>query len=1488
MKRIISLTILLTICLSAFSAVAGEIDISDRPMETKVQTAPPLVMFLMDDSGSMDWEMMTEEDDGLFDDDAYFYNPGDNLTNTGAGTVDSTERREWKSQWSGYNRIYYNPHSTYRPWPSTDTYSLADASTTTPRSNPISSSYTISLGNEFYAVSTGTSGEIIVDDPLTSSIANNTDYFEYSNTNSWWESGGGTTDEYGGHAKYTGSTGAWAEWTFTIPEADDYKVYAWWDDFSDRDPDARYTVNHSGGSTDYYKNQSNYSGDWNYLGTHSYTAGEYKIRVTRHDSDGSSTLADAIRLIPADAPSSTTVSIKISHYFTKDTDGNTYLVNLDPATSTRNYYRFEDHDTDNRVDDGELTEVADDEVPVSIKKAIYDSDGQITGYYTAEEDLQNFANWYSYFRRREFTAKAAIGQALKDFKGVKVGFYSINGNLEQSVLPVKLDMLQEAIDNQVIVDNADAGYSDTPSGNWVSRDNSSAYNNRARRTGASGTSTATFSLNITEAGEYNVYVYGACSSDGDRNAKISVNHSSGTNTYYINQDSDRTNLCDSWIPVGSHTFSEGTSHSITIERHSGSTGGSRTWADAVKLEKISASFVNIDRTNDLLDMLYAMNSNGSTPLRAGLDEVGKYYKGESNDIDSGNSPYSAEADGGACQKAFVIAMTDGYYNDSDTYAGNTDDDDTLYSGVSPYTDGHSNTLADIAMKYYYADLRTDLDNEVPVDSCDKARHQHMVTHAVSFGVKGSIDPNDLEPGSNPPKRYTDDPCFLNADAPTITWPSTSSDAGKIDDLFHAAINGRGLYFQADDPEQLVNALNEIVSDISLPASGASVSVNSNELQEGLVVYQTRYIANEWTGDVVAYPVDPYSGEIYKDEDDILWHAKDGLPAHADRNIVTYNGSGGAAFSYNSLTETQKGLLLFGDESGNTTLAQARLNYLRGDNSAINTYNFRYRTSNLGDVVHSAPTVAAGGQTIYFGANDGMLHAVDAETGEERFAFVPNSVFDNLKLLTERNYEHQFYVDLTPTAKKLDSRNAWLVGGLGKGGKGLYALKTYEADSSGNATIDANSYSSDTGISTIASMVKWEYAATANADNDLGYTFSKPAIVRSNDIDHPWLVIIGNGYSSTNETAVLYIFDLQSGALLRKISTLASGSNGLSEPAVVDVNGDFKADYAYAGDLNGNLWKFDLKSNVYTEWDVAYKDVDSNPAPLFTATAQPITSKPDVMHHPNRHGYMVIFGTGKFLGESDRTNVEIQSLYGIWDYGDDADDSEYLGAIANRTASATEATLGRNELKLLRQTVIDARTLDGSLYRTFSNNLPSTEDNPATTTIREDLDFWPTTNDAESGQNPNPSLYAGWFVDLRVQEDTDDDDDDDFYEGERVIKDILISNGRAFIVSFIPNSSPCSGGGYSFLYILNAATGGRLGTAQFDLGSGDDLIDHDDDQDTPGVAPTGKLYTGMLHEPTFVSTGGDKDEVYISSSTGEIIEEEVESERLGEVYWQVLN
>ena len=303
-----------------------------------------------------------------------------------------------------------------------------------------------------------------------------------------------------------------------------------------------------------------------------------------------------------------------------------------------------------------------------------------------------------------------------------------------------------------------------------------------------------------------------------------------------------------------------------------------------------------------------------------------------------------------------------------------------------------------------------------------------------------------------------------------------------------------------------------------------------------------------------------------------------------------------------------------------------LNYLRGDNSneELNGGTLRDRYSKLGDIVHSSPIFENG--VLYTGGNDGMLHAFAAADdepsagavgGEELFAYVPNLVFDHLSDLTDPDYTHKYYVDLTVSVESgvnihgsigTPVSTTLLVGGLGKGGRGYFALDVTDA-----ATI-ANE-------AALAGKVMWEFPS--GTDNDMGYTYSKPAIVESYDSSvgsNGWIVIFGNGYNSPSGKAVLYIVNPENGNVIEKIDTAVAGCNGLSTPVPVDVDYDDKVDYVYAGDLRGNMWKFDLTDPDHTNWEIAF--YDGADQPLFTArgpggTTQPITAKPDVMYHPIR-------------------------------------------------------------------------------------------------------------------------------------------------------------------------------------------------------------------------------------------------------------------------------
>jgi type IV pilus assembly protein PilY1 len=209
---------------------------------------------------------------------------------------------------------------------------------------------------------------------------------------------------------------------------------------------------------------------------------------------------------------------------------------------------------------------------------------------------------------------------------------------------------------------------------------------------------------------------------------------------------------------------------------------------------------------------------------------------------------------------------------------------------------------------------------------------------------------------------------------------------------------------------------------------------------------------------------------------------------------------------------------------------------------------------------------------------------------------------------------------------------------------------------------------------LANKVKWEYPNSSTPleqVKDLGYSFSRAFIVPTK-ADPGWVVIFGNGYNSPNESAVVFVLDAFTGEKLNMIDTYTGPCNGLSSPTAIDDDNDGYLDHIYAGDLKGNVWKFDCTGTV-VEWEVAYETSAGMPAPLFQAkdeagNTQPITNMVDAMYHCIYHGNMVVFGTGKYLGNADFADGQTQTIYGVWDYGDDDDDSEYLGSF-ERTAES---------------------------------------------------------------------------------------------------------------------------------------------------------------------------------------------------------------------------
>ncbi len=1446
-------------------------DISNVPMVTKVQSAPANVMFVLDNSGSMDWEFMTSENDGIYKSEYYLYPDsafinGQDRAYDSSRILDSTKQREWKSQWAGYNKIFYDPNALYSPWPK-----KSDADTAQPWSNPNNTLATDSKFNmtgEYFSIAGGGVVEVIVD--------NRDAGFSLSQVAAWNTASNNGYPHYDSDYYFTSASfdhnNDWASWTPGLPGAGDYKVAVWWTHNDNRDTSVYYEVNHNDATSGLGPyNMQNDGGQWNDIGTFYFKAdGTESVKLTPDISGQSRYSADAVKFyIESDD-----ISIKNAHYFvindlnkngTKDAGEDIFLVNF--VSGVRAYYLFDDDNTDDRVDDGELYLKTGVDIPAGVKASIYDDDGVFERFATDAEDLQNFANWFSFYRKRELTAKAAVAGAIHKLDWVYVGFYSINAGLRQEVLPIEVETADPGESTEIVVDNKDSGYIET--GLWKESSAGSEYSGSSRYTKENG-GYATFTPDLPSDDTYKVYVWYTKAGTRDTNAKYTVHHANGDFEKRIDQ---QKNYGD-WVELGEFTFTNGTSGYVRVTRDNLSTGTS-TSADAVKFVITSAGASSIkDESDTLLSLLYDMDSSGNTPLRTALNNVGRYFhKDDGNNGNLGDSPFALEADGGACQQAFAIVMTDGFWNGASPGVDHQDQNTSNVFDGPPWADDYSNTLADVAMKYYKNDLANTLDDVVPTNSCDKANHQHMVTYGVSFGVTGTLDSSDY------------DPCLLDGSAPP--WPSPEDgDQEKIDDLFHATVNGRGLFFSAANPQELVQSLVDVTANIaSRISSGASVSVNGEELNSGTTLYQASYSSDTWTGDVTAFPVDPDTGEIKKEAGDVLWHASDQLQllAPADRNIVTYDPVTGTAieFAYANLNADQK-TAVNSDEKV--------VRYVRGEEIT----DFRSRNKKLSDIIHSAPLLM--GDTIYAGGNDGMLHAFNATTGQERFAYIPDLVMHNYKNIDDPGksfyapgYEHRFFVDLTPAARKnvdldkdnLDTRYIYLVGGLGKGGKGYYCLDITQADE--------KAYTSD--VDEIKAMVKWEYpqASTPQAEiDDLGYSFSMPIIVRSNipavesTVDNPkykWVIIFGNGYGSNNGSSLLYILDLD-GTLIRKIDTGVLGCNGLSTPSVIDVDNDTRADYAYAGDLKGNLWKFDLTNPDPANWEVAHKNA-TFPTPFFSVPGKTITSKPDVMRHcefneinadlncNNKHttGYMIMFGTGKYLNEDDRISTASEYVFGLWDYGDDEDDAEYLGTF-DKMASPQLSNLNSG-ITLLEQIVEASGIYNGAYLRVLSENTP----------------VWKTkcdsANDQQADPDPDASANAGWFFELTG--------------GERIIKDVIIRDKKLIYLTFTPDASPCSGGGSSIIHEVNACTGGRLSSAQFDINNDSKITDADlieieiTEQDGTKkkimVPPTGKERPGLLHIPVFIRFPDRPVEMKIFSTSASTTETLFEvAEPRGLFYW----
>lgn len=805
-----------------------------------------------------------------------------------------------------------------------------------------------------------------------------------------------------------------------------------------------------------------------------------------------------------------------------------------------------------------------------------------------------------------------------------------------------------------------------------------------------------------------------------------------------------------------------------------------------------------DRREEFLTWLYNVSANGSiTPLKTALDGAGKYYEGSkqawaddpSEDVNESNPARE-------CRQSYTILMSDGYYTDTVGGFGNADGSNGLsidkpsggsytYESSGPFKDGRSDTLADVAMHYWKKDLHADkdlhagIDNYVPTSTKNPAFWQHMSTYTVGFGLGADADiqPDEAFNAINEPKSIE-------------WWKSGGGDRqrkkNKVNDLLHAAVNGRGGYFSANDPETFTTELTRMVREILAEAgSSTSIAFNVSSFQEGALMFGAEYDPNSWSGDIKAAKLGGKDSPIVPDlhnavASDDGWSAQKILDerdlSSNDRTIITRKPAGNAgAFRWSFMLGAMKSDLKYGSASDAT--AEQRLDFIRGNRSLEDTLDFRKRGSRLGSIVNSTPEFVGGPRAnwpdlepfgtsgdrfsafakdkegrdpvVYAGSNDGMLHGFKATEngGQEVLAYIPSFVYSNedkagLHFLTSPDYSHRYYVDLELRQQDIYTKGvrsngsltgeAWrsiVVGGGRSGAKGIFALDVTDPSSFSEANAKAISL--------------WEF--TEDDDARLGHVTQAPIISMANwGSDNPrWTAFVANGYNSTTKTTGFFMLDIEGGMDGWDIGDIGdikyiefeSGGAGLSPLAVLDTTGDFVANRVYAGDLDGNLWVAEESGG---NWGAVYSDGK----PLFkTASDQPITAAPVVAENKlksnagNEPNLVVYFGTGQYLEQEDVATTAGQSVYGVWDHGN--------------------SDLKRANLQ---KRTLTEKGLSGA----------------ASTKVRY-----------STGDKLNLDSKHGWYADLPTG-------------GERVVVSPQLRGDFVYLNTMIPDPNPCLGGGRGWL------------------------------------------------------------------------------------------
>ncbi len=1078
---------------------------------------------------------------------------------------------------------------------------------------------------------------------------------------------------------------------------------------------------------------------------------------------------------------------------------------------------------------------------------------------TYAEELQNFANWFSYYRTRLSLMKTTSTLAFNKLDSkYRVGFDLLSHYSQ----PKKID-----VEVAQFVD----------SGGEVANQRTTWWSNL---TGATTSGSTPLRSSLMKMGKY----YAGKLTNG-----ITIPAFGGTKavgTVQVNSTTKNTAQITS-LAIGSTVILDPLVDAPFIVSSCTGSGNPKSCSTA-NLTSVATALVNaIKSASGYAASNYIATSSGSKVIFT-AKTVGDGPNGEDIQVSTAVSNINLaliDVGGGknatplippavieplqySCQQNFTLLVTDGYWN-SDQYDDLTQLDGTTLIGdqdnvnsdltarpaydgavdaTAPCSDSSFSTcgtLADIAMYYYKTDLRdssqgntvsgaTGLDvstNNVFKSSTDSNQKQHMVLFTMGLGAPGTL-------------RYTGDYAtatsgdFRNIVNGPANWPAVkANDPTTIDDLWHAAVNGRGKYFSARDPDSVVKGLGDALASIDVREGAAAAAATSNlqPVAGDNFAYVASYTTNEWSGDLQARIINTTSGKV-SDPANIApndcvsdsgcpWSAKKKLDA-LDWNtrkiyLASSNGAPLRAFTYSNLTATEQtyfnpgaGIGAYGtgplSQYGSVSAthpseitASKMVDFLRGDrcleegntctSPAIEIW--RGRAHVMGDVVNTQPTfVKAPSATyqdtgygafltantsregvVYVSGNDGMLHAIAAGDfadgtvtgGTELWSFIPTATLPYLRYLADTDYVHRYFVDGQITVADVNFGGGvgdWhtiLVGGLGGGGKSYYALDVTDP---------------------LNPKYLWEFT-----HSNLGYTYGNITINKLPNGE--WAVLFSSGYNNADGKGYLYAVNPQTGAL-RSGYPISNGSGTASSPSnlgkvaawVDNLEANNTATQVYAGDMDGDLWRFDLAGQ--TAFKLAHlADGSNNP--------QPITTRPEMTLN---NGLRIIYiGTGRYLGDSDPPDTSVQSFYAFADTLGVAN----LGGSTQVTWNPRTDNNSGTPVFLLRKLI--ALKDDGSQITRVNSFGNTVEARQICTGAGSVVSSSTGKCINETGGLMDWANSGGWYFDFP---DT----------GERVNVDMNLTLGTLTIPSNIPASSACTSGGSAWVNYIDFKTGLEIDSA----------------------------------------------------------------------------